>query len=134
MTEVPPPTSHLPQSSPGHLPCSSLIPLLQSSRRPSVSFGVFGVSGIDIRAIVGELKAVVVALILVVSLLGLAVALSTGTMTPDELNDRTAALIQSATVLIADHMTSIAIGAVATPIALLLVAVLVRPIMDAFHL
>ncbi len=44
MTEVPPPTSHLPQSSPGHLPCSSLIPLLRSSRRPSVSFGGFGVS------------------------------------------------------------------------------------------
>ena len=86
-------------------------------------------SRIDIRAIVGELKAVVGALILMVSLLGLAVALSTGTMTPDELNDRTAALIQSATVLIADHMTSIAIGAVATPIALLLVAVLIRPIM-----
>ena len=42
MTEVPPPTSHLPQSSPGHLPCSSLIPLLRSSRRPSVSFGGFG--------------------------------------------------------------------------------------------
>ena len=32
MTEDPPPTSHLPQSSPGHLPCSSLIPLLRSSR------------------------------------------------------------------------------------------------------
>ena len=42
VTEVPPPTSHLPQSSPGHLPCSSLIPLLRSSRRPSVSFGGFG--------------------------------------------------------------------------------------------
>ena len=44
VTEDPPPTSHLPQSSPGHLPCSSLIPLLRSSRRPSVSFGGFGLS------------------------------------------------------------------------------------------
>ena len=44
VTEVPPPTSHLPQSSPGHLPCSSLIPLLRSSRRPSVSFGGFGLT------------------------------------------------------------------------------------------
>ena len=34
MTEDPPPTSHLPQSSPGHLPCSSLIPLLRSSPPP----------------------------------------------------------------------------------------------------
>ena len=43
VTEDPPPTSHLPLSSPGHLPCSSLIPLLRSSRRPSVSFGGFGI-------------------------------------------------------------------------------------------
>ena len=91
-------------------------------------------SGIDVLAIVRELKAVFGTLILVVLLLGLAVALSTGTMTPDELNDRTASLIQSATILIADHMTGIAIGAVATPIALLLIAVLVRPIMDSFDL
>ena len=47
VTEDPPPTSHLPQSSPGHLPCSSLIPLLRSSRRPSVSFGGFGLRSED---------------------------------------------------------------------------------------
>ena len=91
-------------------------------------------SGMDIPTIAGELKAVIGALILVVPLLGLAAALSTGTITPDELNDRTTALIRSATFLIADHMTSIVIGAVATPIALLLIAVLVRPIRDAFDL
>ncbi len=90
--------------------------------------------GINVHAMAKEWKDVFGILILVVPLLGLAVALSTGTITPDELNDWTAALIQSATVLIADHMSSIAIGAVATPIALLLIAVLVRPIMDAFDL
>ena len=91
-------------------------------------------SGIDIPAIVGELKAVFGTVFLVVPLLGLAVALSTGTISPDELNDRTSALIQSGTVLIADHLTSIAVGAVATPFAVFLIAVLVRPIMDVFDL
>ena len=43
-TEDRPPTSHLPQWSPGHLPCSSLTPLPLSSRRPSVSFGGFGLN------------------------------------------------------------------------------------------
>ena len=37
-------TSHLPQWSPGYLPCSSLTPLPLSSTRPSVSFGGFGLS------------------------------------------------------------------------------------------
>ena len=55
MTEDPPPTSHLPLSSPGHLPCSSLIPLLRSSRRPSVSFGGFGLRGADFRRLTRSL-------------------------------------------------------------------------------
>ena len=55
-------------------------------------------------------------------------------MTPEELSDRTAAVIQSVTVLVADHLTSVAIGAVATPIAVFLIAKIVRPIMDAFDL
>ena len=91
-------------------------------------------SGIDIAAILGDLKAVFVILILVVPLLGLAFALSVGTVTPDELSGRTGSIIQSATVLVADHLTSVAIGVVATPIAVFLIAVVVRPIMDAFDL
>ena len=91
-------------------------------------------TGIDVPAILQEWKAVFGTLILVVALLGLTVALSVGTITPDELSDRTAAIIQSATVLFADHSTSVAIGAVATPIAVFLIARVVRPIMDAFDL
>ena len=91
-------------------------------------------TGIDLPAIVQGLKAVFGTLILVVPLLGLAVALSVGTITPDEMNDRTAAIIRSGTVLFADHLTGIAIGAVATPIAVFLIVRLVRPIMDAFDL
>ena len=41
-TEDSPPTSPPPQWSPGHLPRSCLTPLPLSSRRPSVSFGGFG--------------------------------------------------------------------------------------------
>ena len=88
-------------------------------------------TGIDLPAIVQELKAVFGMLILVVPLLGLAAFISVGTITPDELSDRTAAIIQSATVLFADHLTGIAIGAVATPIAVFLIVRVVRPIMDA---
>ncbi len=91
-------------------------------------------SGINIPAIVEELKPVVGILILVIPLMGLAVALSIGTMTPDESNDHTTALILSGTGLIADHLTSVAVGAVATPIAVFLIVVLVRPIMDVFDL
>ena len=43
-------------------------------------------------------------------------------------------VIVSATVLFADHLTGVAIGAVATPIAVFLIVRVVRPIMDAFDL
>ena len=44
-TEDRPPTSHLPQGAQAHLPCSSLThPLPLPSRRPSVSFGGFGLT------------------------------------------------------------------------------------------
>ena len=91
-------------------------------------------SGTDVSAITQEWKAGLGMLILVVPLLGLIIAISMGTMTPDELNERTTAIIRSATVLITDHITSITIGAVATPIALFLLTMFVRPIMDAFDL
>ena len=89
---------------------------------------------IDVKAMVDDFKDVLGILFLVIPILGLAVALSTGAITPEELNDRTAALIQSGTTLIADHLTSVAIGAVATPIAVIIIAVLVRPIMDILDL
>ena len=91
-------------------------------------------TGIGLPAIVQEWKAVFGMLILVVPLLGLAVALSVGTITPDEMSDRITALIQSATVLFADHLTGVAIGAVAIPIAVFLIVRVIRPIMDAFDL
>ena len=91
-------------------------------------------TGIDVAAILQEWKAVFGTLFLVVPLLGLAVALSLGTITPDELGDRTAAIIQSATVLFADHLVSVSIGAVATPIAVFLIVRIVRPLMDALNL
>ena len=91
-------------------------------------------SGIDFLAVVRELKATFGMLVLVFPLLGLAIALSVGTVTPGELSDRTAAILQSAIVLITDHLTSVAIGAVATPIAVFLTAAAVRPIMDVFDL
>lgn len=99
-----------------------------------VGYIITRLSGIDIPAIVGELKAVVGILILVIPLIGLAVALSTGTISSDELNDRTAALTLSGIVLIADHLTGVVIGAAAAPIAVFLIVVLVRPMMDAFDL
>ena len=90
--------------------------------------------GIDVLAVVEEWKEVLAVLIVVIPILGLAVALSTDTISPEELNHRTAALIQSGTVLIADHLTNVAIGAVVTPIAVFLITRVVRPIMDAFDL
>ena len=88
------------------------------------------VSGFDVPAIVRDLKM----LVLVVPCLGLVVALSAGAMTPEELTDLTTAIIQSATALVADHWTGVAIGTVATPIAVFLIVKVVRPMMDVFDL
>ena len=88
------------------------------------------VSGIDVPAMVRDLKI----LVLVVPCLGLVVALSAGAMTPEELTHRTTAIIQSATALVADHLTSVVIGTVATPVAVFLIAKVVRPIMEIFDL
>ena len=90
--------------------------------------------GIDVKAILEEWKEIFGILMLVVLLLGLAGAFTTGIITPEELDDRTGAMIELGGTLIADHLTGIAIGAVATPIAVFLIAILVRPIMDAFDL
>ena len=38
-----------PKWNPGYFPCSSLTPLPLSSRRPSVSFGGFGLKGMNLR-------------------------------------------------------------------------------------
>ena len=91
-------------------------------------------SGINVSLIMRDFKAVFALLVIVVPFLGLVVALSVGAITPGELCDRTAAIIQSTTVLLADHLTSVVIGAVATPIAVFLISAFVRPIMDAFDL
>ena len=55
-------------------------------------------SRIDVSAIAQEWKVVLGMLILLVPLLVLSIAISMGTMTPDELNERTATIVRSATV------------------------------------
>ena len=45
-----------PKWNPGYFPCSSLTPLPLSSRRPSVSFGGFGLRSQGLQIVEGSIK------------------------------------------------------------------------------